>query len=194
MKTIILDSIPSIPLRIPDAQLNVSPAYRTKTRGQPLLGQPQVRYSYYVPLGEGSRHLKKLLELPETDASTTNPVGGYDELMKAEKINVGDIKSSASAPPIQDQAFSRDAKKYLGKPKTARGDTYEPKADLPPTTEKNDAEIATIIAAAQPQKRVISSGKVRLHYQSKPTKKKKKKHTASLSIKSFRIVGKKKKL
>ena len=65
MKTIVLDSIPSIPLRIPDAHLNVSPAYKARTRGQPLLGQTQVRYSHYVSLGEGSLHLKKLLELPE---------------------------------------------------------------------------------------------------------------------------------
>ena len=189
MKTIVLDSIPSIPLRIPDVQLNVSPAYRAKTRGQPLLGQPQVRYSHYVPLGEGSLHLKKLLELPESDTSPSKPVAGYDELMKAEKISSGDIKSTGSVPPIQDQAFVRDAKKYLEEPKTSREDTYNPKENLPATSEKNDAEIATIIASAQPQKRSPPAARTKARTQSKPSRKK----TATKPLKTFRVIGKKKK-
>ena len=156
-----------------------------------MLGQPQVRYSHYVPLGEGSLHLKKLLELPESDTSATQAVAGYDDLMIAEKINTGDIKSSASTPPVLDQTFTRDAKKYLEEPKTTREDTFEPKAELPATTEKNDAEIATIIAAGQPQKRMISRGAPKLQSLSKPLKKRKR--PAPKPVKSFRVVGKKKK-
>ena len=87
MKTIVLDSSPTVPIRIPDnVSFNVSPAYQgRKTKGQPLLGQSQVKYTHFVPMGDASPNIKKLLEIPESDTSTLKPIEGYQEVLKEEK-------------------------------------------------------------------------------------------------------------
>ena len=93
MKTVILDSSPSIPLHIPsNISLNVSPAYtnKSKLKGQSLLGQKQLQYTHFVPTGGGSEHIKQLLGIQETDTSETKPIEGYKELLKAEKVMKGE--------------------------------------------------------------------------------------------------------
>ena len=100
MKTVILDSIPSVNCHIPsNIPLNVSPAYTFKTKGQPVLGQAQVKYTHFVPVqGSSSEKIKNLLEVDETECVTDNlnskPIEGYGELMKAEKVMMGEARKA----------------------------------------------------------------------------------------------------
>ena len=92
MKTIILDSSPSVNLHEPsNISLNVSPAYtgQSKKRGQPLLGQRQMHYTHFVPMGQSSPHIKELLAIEETDNSESKATEGRNDLLKAEKVMKG---------------------------------------------------------------------------------------------------------
>ena len=81
MKRVVLDTSPTISLKIPDASFSMSPAYpRRKPRGQPILGQQQVKYTHFVPMGEAAPDIKKLLEIPESDTSPLKPIKGYQEI------------------------------------------------------------------------------------------------------------------
>ena len=64
MKTILLDSTPSVPLHEPNnISLNVSPAYTTNSKkfGQRILGARQIHFTHFVPMGQGSEHIKEIL-------------------------------------------------------------------------------------------------------------------------------------
>ena len=156
MKTVILDSSPSINLHDPsNIQLNISPAYinRSKNRGQPILGQKQIEYTYFVPMGSGSDHIKELLALEETDNSEAKPVEGSDELLKAEKMIKGEEKPSSSEPPF-DSSFEKEAKQFMDTPQTHKEDTFQVNDDesAADTSLKNDSDFANLIADSQPKK------------------------------------------
>ena len=155
MKTVILDSSPSIPLHIPsNISLNVSPPYtgHSKKRGQPLLGQRQSHYTHFVPMGHKSEHIKELLGIKQTDTTETKPIEPYKEALKAEKVEQGDGKNSSSEPPF-DSSFEQEAKDYVAAPNTYKEDTFQVSDQevTPSITAKNDAETATLVAATQPK-------------------------------------------
>ena len=194
-KTVILDSSPSIALHEPtNISLNVSPPFTTQSRkrGQPLLGQRQVHYTHFVPMMAGSDHNKKLLAIKETDNSESKAIEGRNELLKAEKVVKGEEKSFSSNPPF-DSSFEREAKEFMETPQKHNEDTFQVNDDDDDnesptgTTPKNDAEIATLIAATQPPKKPTRKP-------SKPRKKKpaKKIPQKTKKIKKYRIMKKKK--
>ena len=194
-KTVILDSSPSIALHEPtNISLNVSPPFTTQSRkrGQPLLGQRQVHYTHFVPMTAGSDHIKELLAIEETDNSESKAIEGRNELLKAEKVVKGEEKSFSSDPPF-DSSFEREAKEFMETPQKHNEDTFQVNNDDDDnesptgTTAKNDAEIATLIAATQPPKKPTRKP-------SKPRKKKpaKKIPQKTKKIKKYRIMKKKK--
>ena len=194
-KTVILDSSPSIALHEPtNISLNVSPPFTTQSRkrGQPLLGQRQVHYTHFVPMTAGSDHIKELLAIEETDNSESKAIEGRNELLKAEKVVKGEEKSFSSDPPF-DSSFEREAKEFMETPQKHNEDTFQVNDDDDDndsptgTTAKNDAEIATLIAATQPPKKPTRKP-------SKPRKKKpaKKIPQKTKKIKKYRIMKKKK--
>ena len=141
MKRVVLDSSPTIPIRIlDDVGFSTPPTYpRRKPRGQPILGQQQVKYSHFVPMGDMSPDVKKLLEIPESDTSPPKPINGYQEILKEGKVYHSDFKSVA--------------KDYLNTPNTTRKDGYFPYDEDPvPIVAKNSANLANIIAAARPSR------------------------------------------
>ena len=191
MKTIVLDSSPSINLHDPsNIPLNVSPAYinRSKNRGQPILGQKQVDYTYFVPMGSGSDHIKELLALEETDNSEAKPIEASDELLKAEKMIKGEEKPSSSEPPF-DSSFEKEAKQFMDTPQTHKEDTFQVNDDeSADTSVKNDSDFANLIAASQPKKSNYRKP-------SKPRRKKPAKKAPPKKIKKmkkFRIIRNKK--
>ena len=159
MRTVILDSSPSIPLHDPtNVSLNVSPVYtlQTKRRGQPLLGQKQVQYTHFVSMGEGSDHIKELLGLEDTDDSESKPIESKNELLKAEKIMKGE-ENSSSIDPTFDSKLEKEAKEFMVAPPEIHNEvslsTNEHNDESNTNSSaKNDAEIATLIAATQPRK------------------------------------------
>ena len=194
MKTVILDSSPSVNLHEPsNISLNVCPPYinlSKKRGGQPLLGQRQVNYTHFVSMGEGSEHMKELLSLEETDNTESKAVAGRDELMKAEKVMKGEEKG-ALPDPVFDFTFEREAKEFVNHTqKHDEEDTFKVDNDDESATDtnaKNFAEIATLIASTQPRKspaRKPSKAKKK-----KPAKKNQKKIK---KIKKFHIMKKKK--
>ena len=204
MKTVILDSIPSVNCHIPsNIPLNVSPAYTFKTKGQPVLGQAQVKYTHFVPVGTPSDHILDLLEVDETECVSDNlnpkPIEGYGELMKAEKVMMGKEKSDSPAPPSQhDREFENEAKQYVQSPNQYQEDNFQsndPDSSLPAA--KNDSHVANIIAAAQPK--VVRKRTPKTPKKSKPSSKKTPGHKAEPKktkvekIKKFRILSKKRK-
>ena len=192
MKTIILDSSPSVNLHEPsNISLNVSPAYtgQSKKRGQPLLGQRQMHYTHFVPMGQPSQHIKELLAIEETDNSESKAIEGRNDLLKAEKVMKGMEKTSSSINPPFDSNFEREAKEYMETPQNNKEDTFQANDDdqsAADTTAKNDATIATLIASTQP--------KTPARKPSKPRKKKsaKKPPKNTKKMKKFRIMRKKK--
>ena len=152
MKSVALDSLPTIPIKIPsDVNFNVSPAYQGKRRrGQPILGQQQVKYTHFVPMGDASPHIKKLLEISESNMTPLKPFDGYNEILKAEK------ESNGNKPVVDKKVFhsdfKTDAKAYLNTPNHDRHDSYPPNEGEVPLVAKNNANLANIIAAARPVK------------------------------------------
>ena len=204
MTTIVLDSSPTVPIRIPDeVHFNVSPAYRgRKLRGQPLLGQgSQTRYSHFVPMGDASPSIKKLLEIPESDNSAMEPIEGYKEILKEEKY----INEDKAGPPARvfDSEFRDTAKDYLNTPSNEKMDEYPPnnEAKATPVGDKSTANLANIVAIAQSassktktmaQPKTKSKSKPKP--KSKPTKKKKQNRRPSTAKKmtTFKILRKNK--
>ena len=190
MKTVILDSSPSIPLHIPsNISLNVSPAYtsKSKLKGQSLLGQRQLQYTHFVPMGGGSEHIKELLGIQETDTSETKPIEGYKELLKAEKVMKGEEVSSTISPSF-DSKFEQESKEFMETPQIQKDDTFEAddqEKSAPEITARNDADIATLIAATQPKKSPKRTPKKRKYAKKAPKNIKK--------MKKFKIIRKKKK-
>ena len=192
MIRVALDSLPTVPIKIPsDVSFNVSPTYRGKRRrGQPILGQQQEKYTHFVPMGDTSPHIKKLLEIPESDRTPLKPFDGYSEILKAEKESNGE-------KPVVDQNvfhpdFKTDAKAYLNTPNRDRRDSYFSKEDHVPLVAKNNANLANIIAAARPKVETKAKVKPGPMPKSKPQKSLKKKKPAPMKMTSFRILEKKK--
>ena len=95
MKSIVPDSAPTVPLRIPsEVCFNVSPYYQgCKLPGQPLLGgQSPFKYTHFVPMGDMSPSIKKLLEIPESDTSPLKPIEGHQEILKEEKNDIKNVE------------------------------------------------------------------------------------------------------
>ena len=193
MRTVILDSSPSIPLHDPtNVSLNVSPVYtlQTKRRGQPLLGQKQVQYTHFVPMGEGSDHIKELLGLEDTDDSESKPIESKNELLKAEKIMKGE-ENSSSIDPTFDSKLEKEAKEFMVAPPEIHNEvslsTNEHNDESNTNSSaKNDAEIATLIAATQPRK--TSNKRTSKPKKRKPAKKIQKK---TQKMKKYQIIKKK---
>ena len=91
MIRVALDSLPTATIKIPsDVSFNMLPAYQGKRRrGQPILGHQQAKYTHFVPMGDTSSHIKKLLEIPESDMAPLKPFDGYNEILKTEKESTG---------------------------------------------------------------------------------------------------------
>ena len=190
-KTVILDSYPTASINFPShVPLNVSPPlFPRKHRGQPILGQRQAKYTHFIPMKYESPQVKDLLEIQDTDTTDPEPIQGYQELLKAEKILTGDTKASTSESGITDTSFKKEAQEYLQTPNTYLEDSYQGKEQPESTTQKNDSEVASIIAATTKSKpRVTKPKKSR---GSKVSKKIPKPRTQKL--KNFRIIQKKKK-
>ena len=85
MTSVVLDSFPTVDIHIPRAaNINTSPAYSEKNRrGTNLLGMQAPRPPYFVPMGDTSPHIKKLLKLPEQDKKTVKPIKDSVDISKA---------------------------------------------------------------------------------------------------------------
>ena len=192
MKTLVLDSSPGVPIGIPsDVHFNVAPAFKPRAKGQPILGHNSVKFAHFVPMGEAGHHVKKLLDIDETQTGPTEATEGYGELLKAEKLENPTHAPTHSSTLVPDGQFERDAKTYMELPKKDRVDTFETPEDIPAIKEKNTSSLATVISAAQrtSSPRVPQVKKSR----KKPApKSKKKKATAKKKMTSFRILKRKK--
>ena len=189
-KTVILDSYPTASIHFPShVPLNtLPPLFPQKHKGQPLLGQHQAKYTHFIPMKDESSHVKDLLEVQDTETAEPQPIQGYQELLKAEKILTGEAKPSTSdSSSIVDSSFKNEAKEYLQSPNTYSEDSYQGKQQPEDTTEKNDSQVASIIAAAAKPR----AARPRKSHKSKPPKKKSKPRNQKL--KNFHIVQKKKK-
>ena len=86
MKTMVLDSSPGVPIRIPsDVHFNFTLAFKQRAKGQPILGHNSMKYTHFVPMGEAGHHIKQLLDIEETKTGPTEASAGYEELLQAEK-------------------------------------------------------------------------------------------------------------
>ena len=169
MSTIVLDSLPSVRIRIPsETNLNVSPRNRgRKLRGQPLLGQrPRLRYTHFVPMGDASPSIKKLLEIPESQTMHSKP-SDQDEANEDSAKNV--VKPPAK---MYSAEFKRDAQDYLNTPNIERRDNYHPREKTTPIVAKNTANLANIVAVAQPSSKTMKA-RARPKAKSKPKTSKK---------------------
>ena len=120
-KTIVLDSCPNIDIKLPpQPRVNVNPALDVKNAGQPILGLKQSHVSCFIPLNDGSKQIKDLLELPESDTVPGKPVEGYKELLNDESSKVDSKKI------VIDANFTKEARDYLHAPKLSRDDAYPP--------------------------------------------------------------------
>ena len=192
MISVALDSLPTVPIKIPsDVRLNVSPAYQgKKTRGQPILGQQQVKYTHFVPMGDTSPHIKKLLEISESNMAPLKLFDGYNEILKAEKES--NDKKPAVDKNVFHPDFKTDAKAYLNTPNRDRRDSYFPIEDHVPLVAKNTASLANIIAAARPNSKVKTMAKVKPGPMPNAKAKDKKKKPTPKKMTPFRILEKKK--
>ena len=195
MKSVALDSSPTIPIRIPsDVQFNVSPSYwGRKVKGQPLLGQQNTKYTHFVPMGDASAHIKKLLEIPESDTSPLKPIEGHQEISKEEKAN----KTKAATPEkVVDSNFKSEAQSFLNKPITPSEHTLSIDPESAQVLANNTANLANLVVATQPtakqKEKPIPKAKSRPKPQAKTSKKIKKKKTVTRPKKmsSFRIIQK----
>ena len=92
VKSIVVNSYPSVPMRIlskPNFSVSPPPA---RTLGQPILGRDVARVSQMVVMGHQSQRVKDLLQLPQ--AEPVKVIKGYEKM-----VDEGDLgKTSASAP------------------------------------------------------------------------------------------------
>ena len=145
-KTLVLDSAPSVSMEIPShIQFKGSSLYKSKSRGRPILGHQQVKYTHFVPLHESSSHIKKLLEIPESKTSTPKPIDSYKELLRTEQMEKDHGKPAPHHDMI-DSDFKKEASHYVNTPKTDSLETFDPKntEESPPITEKNDAALGKV--------------------------------------------------
>ena len=149
MASIVLDSFPTGTINIPETvEINKTPYYGRRTRGRPMLGAQQVRPRYFVPVGDSSPRIKKLLELPENNTAPKKPLVGYTEIMKKEK------KKKSNKPMVSKKVFNakfkEEAREYLNTPNHNRNNSYITSKRSTPIRTKNSA--VNIAAAAQPVK------------------------------------------
>lgn len=173
MKTLVLDSDPSISLKSsasekqphieesPSGQVEygqgrpiLSQHYRTlgntklrwhsqKASGQPILTFSK-RQSHYLPLAAGSSQLKKLLQLKET-STDVGVEKGFDNLLHIK--NQQDAKATA----LNDHAFEKAAQEYLKQPEQSTHHITESRSKStlpPPPPQVPQAPTSTIQAAA----------------------------------------------
>ena len=193
MKTLVLDSLPTVPIRIPDeVTFNMPPIYqKQKTKGQPLLGQQQVRYTHFVPVGDASSEIKKLLEIPQTDTAPLKPIEGYQEIMKEETAK--NEENPAAPANVFGSEFKNNAKEYLASPNTYKKDSYITSKGATPIVAKNTANLANIVAVAQSSSKTRPQAKPKV--KSKPklkgSSKTKKKKSVTKKMTTFRILPRK---
>ena len=176
VKSIVVNSYPSVPMHIlSKPHFSVSPP-PSRTLGQTILGRDVARVSQMVVMGHQSQKVKDLLQLPE--AEPVKVIKGYEKM-----VDEGDFgKTTDSAPKDLQEA----SKQFFDSVKQSKDDSYD--AEPSTVTEKNEATLSTALAAVQePYRR----GRKTSH--SLP--KKSKKATTSLKKKPahFKIVSKKKK-
>ena len=171
-KTVILDSYPSASINFPTyVPLNNSPPlFPRKHKGQPLLGQRQARYTHFIPMRDESSQVKDLLTIQDTETSEPEKIQGYQQLLKNEKIITGEEPNASTTSAVVDTSFKNEAKEYIQTANTYTPESYQGKDEVETITQKNDSQIATIIAAAAKPKPRVSRAKS----SRKPPKKKKK--------------------
>ena len=139
-------------------------------------------------MGSGSEKIKELLLLPETDTTPSSPIQVEEELLRAEK-------GETSGPDVvlEDPQFKKAATQYLNTPDKSRQDSYEP-SKAPPIVQKNEGELATIIAAAQPKSKparpLLKTPKIKPKPKTKPKTHQKSRPKKTLSL--FRVKSRKK--
>ena len=187
MKTVVLDSSPGVPIRIPsDFHFNVTPAFKPRAKGQPILGHNSMKYTHFVPMGEAGHHIKQFLDIEETKTGPTEASAGYGELLQAEKFEKTTGTPVVSTAPVQDKQFEQEAKSNMNLPKKDRIDSFEMPDNVPMIKETNDSSLATVIAASQ----MSSPPKARRRPRKQPKPKKVK--VTRKKMTSFRILKRKK--
>ena len=198
MTSLVLDTFPTVDFNIPQTvSINTSPYYYGKRRfGQPLLGaQPKRPSSHFVPLIDSSPQVKQLLKIPENDTSPAKPIKGYTEILKDEQEKT---ETPIVSKKVYNEEFIEEALDYLKTPNYNRNASYFSGKPNLPTTAKNSANLANIVAAAQPMKRKPQPKLSKPGLSNPPMIKKapmvkRKKPTSKINkITSFRILEKKK--
>ena len=192
MKTLVLDSSPSVNIHLrsnPTGHVESS----IRNKGQPILGQNQSMFYHFVPLNDHSNpHLKELLSIPETDDTPPETIDSLKELSKNEKISKGkDVTNNFLDEQGLGSDFEKEAKNYMKTSKPDQIDTFEPNEDTKEQeipSEKNAAELATIIAAAQPPKSTTS--KLKKKRIRKPPMKAKKNIVKKKKLSTFKVKNK----
>ena len=151
MTSVVLDSFPSADIHIPPAvEINTSPAYSygKNGRGRPILGAPPKRPSYFVPMGDTSPSIKKLLKMPEQNKTTVKLIKSPAQTGKA-KTEIPMVRKK-----VYNADFKREAKDYLKMPNHNQNNSYfsSRKAKVPITI-KNSSNLASIIAATDGPKK-----------------------------------------
>ena len=147
------------------------------------------KYTHFVPMGDTSQSIKKLLEIPESDNSPLKPVEGYQEVMNAEKET-----PSVTQEPVMDSKFKEEAKEYLNTPNVDREEGYVSAEVDKSIIAKNTANLANIVAASESikSKPKPRRSKPKIVKPKTPVVKKKKSTTKVKKLTSFRILEKKK--
>ena len=144
---------------------------------------------------DSSPRVKQLLEIPENDNSPTKTLKGYTEILKDEQKKT---ETPVVSKKVYNADFKEEARDYLKTPNYNRNASYFSSPSTMPTTVKNSANLANILAAAQPVKRkpqpkLFKPGLSNPPVMKKTSMVKKKKPTSKINkITSFRILEKKK--
>ena len=145
MTSVVLDSFSSADIHIPTAvEINTSPAnsYGKNKRGRPLLGAPPKRPSYFVPMGDTSPRIKKLLKMPEQNKTTVKLIKNPADTLRTGKAKT---KTHMVRKKVYNADFKREAKDYLKMPNhnsNSRRYFSSRKAKVPMTI-KNSSNLAT---------------------------------------------------
>ena len=142
------------------------------------------KYTHFVPMGDTSHSIQKLLEIPESDNSLLKPVEGYQEVISAEKET-----PPVTQEPVMDSKFKEEAKEYLNTPNVDREEGYVSTEVDKSIIAKNTANLANIVAASESIK---SKPKPRRSKPKMMKPKKKKSTTKNNKLTSFKILEKRK--
>ena len=160
VKSIVLNSYPSVPMRVLSKPMFSSSPPFGQTQGQPILSN-RPRISQYFAMGSPSTKVKEVLELPQTRPLTV--VEGYKEMVEN--------RTEPSSTPDGD--LKAAAREYFESAKLTSQDSYQP-LTKPSVTEKNESTAATALATVQspvakPKKKKSSSKKSKLSTRKKPS-------------------------